>query len=770
MSLSAVLLAVCCWLTAASGQWLETKIVLPDSLGGATHPTCLTTDTSERYVYIGDEGYCGQGGGVYVVDAEARTRVAKVPSCFISAVCTNTRQNKVYAADYAGNQVFVISCATNQVVATVPTGAKPTALCYNSTDDKVYSANYDSDDLSVIDCSSDSIIKTIRVDTEPVSLCYNPTSNRVFCVNELHWEEGNALTVINGASDSVVAVHADTWSGPMVVNAVANRVYASNRSGHHALDGTTGIVLDTMIASGGGVMCLNSRTQKLYMLGRDLCVFDCTADTLVNWLRLRGELYPYSIACDTATGKVYASCEWRNRDDVLVVIDGVTDTIAAKIPGPHRGALLVKSKRGLVYCSDLCGPELAVFDTGNDSLLRTIMIGGSSNLMCYDSTDDLVYYVSYSLLGEAGAIDAATNQPVAHTQVGPYPKSVVWHAPTNRVYCGSSSDITIIDATADTVTKVLAVAGDALCSAPRVNKVYAFHGRNDELAVIDCRNDSVVKTIEPMDVSDMCYVSTASYDKLYCNGMDAIWIIDCRLDSMIRYSPRETHAFASDRDGKRVYCSGNDSLFVFDAKGDTPLVAIPWMDGNATVLLYVPETEKVYCACVGTHGSVQVLDAVSCEFIAWIPFSMPRALGYDSVSGLVCCGQESDSAVTFIDSRTDSIVGSLACSYAGTVIPVPVHHRVYVNGNYSSIPVIRTDPPGVEEAILPSVQNKSAGPTIVSRSSPLVIQQPSVLLDAVGRKVLDLKPGLHGLAGCRPGVYFLRACTDGTIAKILLVD
>jgi len=38
------------------GQWLETKITLPDSLGGATGPCCLATDSSERFVYVGDYG------------------------------------------------------------------------------------------------------------------------------------------------------------------------------------------------------------------------------------------------------------------------------------------------------------------------------------------------------------------------------------------------------------------------------------------------------------------------------------------------------------------------------------------------------------------------------------------------------------------------------------------------------------------------------------------------------------------------------------------
>jgi YVTN family beta-propeller protein len=141
------------------GQWLETKITLPDSLGGATDPFCLTADTSERYVYIGDAS-----GRVYVVDAEAGTRVAKIPCTFVAAVCTNTRQNKVYVADYGGNRVLAISCVTNQVVSTIPLGAAglPQALCYNSSDNRIYVAS-DRGDLTVIECSSDSAVKTMHL-------------------------------------------------------------------------------------------------------------------------------------------------------------------------------------------------------------------------------------------------------------------------------------------------------------------------------------------------------------------------------------------------------------------------------------------------------------------------------------------------------------------------------------------------------------------------------------------------------------------------------
>jgi DNA-binding beta-propeller fold protein YncE len=137
---------------------------------------------------------------------------------------------------------------------------------------------------------------------------------------------------------------------------------------------------------------------------------------------------------------------------------------------------------------------------------------------------------------------------------------------------------------------------------------------------------------------------------------------------------------------------------------------------------------------------------------------MAWALGYDSANGLVYCSHGFDSAVTFIDSRTDSVVGSLnAGMWATTFATVPAHSRVYVGGEgNSSIAVIRTDPLGVEEAALPRTK-KVVRPTVVSRSTPLVVHQPSVLLDAAGRKVCDLDTGSHELGCCRAGVYFVRS-------------
>jgi DNA-binding beta-propeller fold protein YncE len=388
--------------------------------------------------------------------------------------------------------------------------------------------------------------------------------------------------------------------------------------------------------------------------------------------------------------------------------------------------------------------------------------------MCYDSTDDKVYYASYSFRGEVGAIDPATNKPVAHIQVGPTPQDIVWHAPTNRVYCGGGADITVIDPAADTVTKVLPVAGFLLCSAPRVSKVYAYDG-NNSLSVIDCGSDSVTKTIPLPDVfwvSAMCYVA---YDKLYVSGFYDVFVIDCIKDSLIRIHHIKGSLVRAGREGKRVHCATSKALRTFDPAGDTLIAEVPWDVIGGRDMIYASGVDKLY---VNTDSSVLVADGATDSLVAEIELEDTWAIGYDSASNLVCCGQTHDSTLTFIDSRTDAVVTSFNSGFRPeTFTPVPAHRRVFVGGwSGSFIPVIRTDPPGVTEAARFFTPRKSAVPTILPRSSPFIVAQPSVLLNTVGRKVLDLKPGKNGLAGCRTGVYFLRNCTDGTIVKILLVD
>ena len=321
----------------------------------------------------------------------------------------------------------------------------------------------------------------------------------------------------------------------------------------------------------------------------------------------------------------------------------------------------------------------------------------------------------------------------------------------------------MIDPTADTVTKVLPVNSGLLCSAPRLNKVYVYARADHELAVIDCRNDSVVKTIPipTFGVWSMCFVA---YDKLYVGGYDAASIVDCVADTLIRSYSFGFSRFVRGREGKRVYCWRPNALCTFDPAGDTMVADVPWGAAGGRDLLYAPSVNKVYCATpAGGEEYVLVADGTTDSVIAIVPLHWPVALGYDSASGLVYCGQDQDSAVTLIDSRTDSVVGTLNTGfYANEFLTVPAHSRVYVGGSGNSfMPVIRTDPPGVEEAMSYERGVMNVLSTVVRGVLMMEDRGPKTgkregLMNVSGRKVLDLHPGANDARALAPGVYFVR--------------
>ena len=90
-----LLLAVGCWLSPARGQWKETDILLPDSLGGLGSPQCLVYDSANNTIYVGGAG----GDCVLAIDGTTNERVARIPAgSNVSTLCYNPQNNKVLCA------------------------------------------------------------------------------------------------------------------------------------------------------------------------------------------------------------------------------------------------------------------------------------------------------------------------------------------------------------------------------------------------------------------------------------------------------------------------------------------------------------------------------------------------------------------------------------------------------------------------------------------------------------------------------------------------
>jgi YVTN family beta-propeller protein len=92
-----------------------------------------------------------------------------------------------YGYNDTGNTVYVISDATNSVVANVTVGkGPPYAIAYDSGKGEVYVANYNASTVSVISDTSDAVVATLPVGTAPLSLTYDPAKAEVFvgCVRD----------------------------------------------------------------------------------------------------------------------------------------------------------------------------------------------------------------------------------------------------------------------------------------------------------------------------------------------------------------------------------------------------------------------------------------------------------------------------------------------------------------------------------------------------------------------------------------------------------
>jgi YVTN family beta-propeller protein len=195
-------------LSVVQGQWLETTIYLPDSLGGMVWPGCIAYNPTRNAVRLAG----GRGGWVVAIDGETDRKIACIPVGHeVRDLCFNSVNSKLYSANYLRGDVTSIDCVTNEAIAVVTTDDVPRAFCYNPADNKVYCANsgdgpvFDST-VTVIDGATDSVIRTLFVGNEPGAFTWNPVENRVYVANR-------GRSSISVLRDSVTGLEAEPGPG-----------------------------------------------------------------------------------------------------------------------------------------------------------------------------------------------------------------------------------------------------------------------------------------------------------------------------------------------------------------------------------------------------------------------------------------------------------------------------------------------------------------------------------------------------------------------------
>ena len=143
--------------------------------------------------------YSGGGDESVRVCRDNGGRIRSIPLPWAYRSLWDAVANRLYVACGELNQVAVIDCSTDSVIAHIGVGVYPLHMVLNPTRRKLYVANDDDESVTVIDLVTLQAIKTIPMGRGQTALAYSAVGDKCYFAG------GPGLRVIACANDSVVA-------------------------------------------------------------------------------------------------------------------------------------------------------------------------------------------------------------------------------------------------------------------------------------------------------------------------------------------------------------------------------------------------------------------------------------------------------------------------------------------------------------------------------------------------------------------------------------
>ena len=769
-------------------------ILLPDSLGPLRPGYHLAFGSSTNNIYVASES-----SDIIVVDGETFQRIKRVNTGTpVGGALLVSQHNKLYCSYPQLGRIGVIDCATNEVVGSILVGTRPKLLCYSSGSDKLYCGDTIDRTVTVIDCAADTVRKVISVGRSLTAMAYDPTTNKVYAATR------DAVLAISCSADSIVATISSVREARgLCLNKRRQKLYAVVPP-YIGLDTVfvIGTQTDSVVARMDGmglieepVLACNEVTDRLYgvnYLG-DILEFDCVGDTLIRF----EPFYPTPVGlfCDSVRSRLYYLYESNNVGFLLVLDCATLDVISEISVGPYPAALQADPARYRIMCAGGSSEAaaLTVFDYKGDSLYAqgAAPLSGWTHVMCHNPVSGKLYYWWGYGVGGVGVIDEQSNQLVAQVFLSrARSREHAYSRTCNKLYfLALRKGLAVMDGSRDSLLKIIEMGypGTGLrpCWSPDVNKIYcsASAGARRYIAVVDCYADSIVREIDIYD-----YFRSFDYlgdGRILCRQWQHLTLIDSRADTVLVDSavePSEYRAIAHTEDGEKVYIALNGRLEVRSSSTLSLLATLYWPYaghiGGGGSLLCSDTTQKLYWFS-DEADSMLAIDTRGDTVVARIATAASRALScFDRTGRYLFCFSN---YMRVYDTQTDSLVGACPLSLPPlSVTPNPEQGRIYV-GCKDVILVYPDVPPGVEETPNAEVRATKSGPTVVRDilylplASGVERRASSVLLDAGGRKVLDLKPGANDVRALASGVYFVRqqdsrgqGFDDSRVAKVIV--
>ncbi|MCL6466235.1 MAG: hypothetical protein K6T77_05725 [candidate division WOR-3 bacterium] len=349
------------------------------------------------------------------------------------------------------------------------------------------------------------------------------------------------------------------------------------------------------------------------------------------------------------------------------------DSFAAPA-NPNR--IFYNPNNNTVFIFGSNSPLICVLDGTTNRKIASIQLPDNAGNFSYNPVDNKLYILSGNQLV---VIDAAANRVLRTVQLPGYGYDLTYNPNLNRIYCVGYRTVWVVDCDSEVVIRTIALPyySDNITCAYRVNKVYCVM-ENDDVAVIDCSTDSVIKTF---------YSGAGPYGVLYNHLTNRLYIaedydeditvVDCDRDTVIRwllagYGPR---LMCLNTVSNKFYCADWDGNWfgVYDALADT-LIRWIYLNTNQRGLTFDSLDNLVYIALSSTDN-IAVVDGVTNEVVRIIPTpgSYPAGLGYNPRANLIYAAELNSHQVVIYNARTSEVVKEVPTIF-------PVNLLAYLSG------------------------------------------------------------------------------------------
>lgn len=273
------------------------------------------------------------------------------------------------------------------------------AVAVNAETNRIYYPD------SVIDGATNAVIARYPFENSN-AMAVNPVTNLVYRTNF----NTASVSVIDGETNTIVSsVPVGAHPGGVAVNATTNRIYVGDDTGISVIDGNTHAKIAAIPAGGGvGGVDVDPVTNRVYAASgvffHGVIVADGATNRLSRLIPLPGG-HPWDVAVDPTRKRLYVVRAGARSD--LLAIDTSTHAVLGSVAvGGGPTGVAVNPVTGLVYVANHYGSSAFVVDGKTLDVVQTFAgCDGAPHQIDIDPLRDRAYVGSY--LGPGWAIDDA---------------------------------------------------------------------------------------------------------------------------------------------------------------------------------------------------------------------------------------------------------------------------------------------------------------------------------------------------------------------------